>query len=613
MLTATRQPESASAAAEASVEFASATAIRARALLRLAPPPKIETPRWIAENVVVPGDVSDTPGALDLFAYQIGPVAACDEPGVDRVTWIKPSRIGASTAMVGVIASYVKNRPSNILVVQPTTDDARDFMLSTVDPIFAASPNLRGLLTQDEKRRDTIQSRRSPEGWVKCVSAAPRNMRRVFARVVILDEIDGYLPSPEGDVRKLAENRTRTARDRLIFSASTPTDAETSAICRAYAESDQRIYEIRCPHCSEYFEPKFEHVRWDKTDAGEHLPETAHLVCAANGCVIEESSKSEAVAAGRWRATAPHVRGHAGFKCSAIISNIHHARWSQIAREFLEAKKDPELLKVWTNTLMGEPWIDRAGEGIDENSLAARADSSFGFDTMPTEARVLTGAVDVQDDRLVLVTIAHDATTMWALGYEEIWGPPTSDVVWQELDQKIRRTFAHPFGGKLGYDSVGVDSGSGSHTDIVYQWCRPRMGRRCWALKGVAGVRPLIERSSKQGLMIVGVDGAKSRLFGLLERDGLIRFSADLPAQFYAELASERRVVYYKNGQPRKRWERIKGAAAEALDGFVYNMAIRQIVGVDLTQRENELREIVKPQQAPTVIRSKWLARTDRT
>jgi phage terminase large subunit GpA-like protein len=162
-------------------------------------------------------------------------------------------------------------------------------------------------------------------------------------------------------------------------------------------------------------------------------------------------------------------------------------------------------------------------------------------------------------------------------------------------------------GGTIGYDAAAIDSGSGSHTDIVYSFARPRMGRRVFATKGVAGVRPIIERGSKQGLMIIGHDGAKSRLFGLLEKPGHVRFSADLPARFYEELASERRVVHYKMGQPRKRWERIKGARAEALDGFVYAMAIRQLVGVDLTARENELRNIATAPKLATVHRSKWM------
>jgi phage terminase large subunit GpA-like protein len=312
------------------------------------------------------------------------------------------------------------------------------------------------------------------------------------------------------------------------------------------------------------------------------------------------------VEAGRWRATRPDVKGHAGFRCSALISTLANAAWGELVREFLASKGDPDLMRVFVNTILGEAFTDRAGEGLDEHALAGRAEP-IGLQSIPADVRVLTAGVDTQEDRLEIVTLGHSATAMFALAYETIWGPPTADQTWRDLDDMLKRRFAHPLGGALGYDAAAVDSGSGSHSDIVYGFTRPRFGRRVVAIKGDGGNRPLIEKSSKLGLFIVGVDGAKSRLFGLLEEPGHIRFSADLPPRFFEELASERRVTFYKSGQPRRRWERIRGMRAEALDGFIYAMAVRQLVGVDLTARENELRQIAVPPKLPTVIRSKWL------
>jgi phage terminase large subunit GpA-like protein len=520
---------------------------------------------------------------------------------------MKAARVGASSLMVALVASFVKNNPRNLMIVQPTQDDAADFMKSTIEPIFAASPTLRGLLTQDRKKRNTLGVRFFPGGSLKVLAAVARNMRRHFVQVLLLDEVDGWLPAPgEGNLLKLAENRTRTARNRLIVQASTPTDAETSTIAKAYAESDQRIYETPCPQCGEHFEPTFETLHWDKDAEGRHLPETAHLVCPANGCIIEEAQKAAMVSAGRWRATAPHVKGHAGFKCSALISTIEHARWSIIVREFLEAKDDPDLLRVWRNTLMGSVYYQRAGEGLDEHALAARAEQ-FGLGAIPADVRLLTMGVDLQADRLECVTLGHSATQTFALAYETIYGPPTSDAVWRELSDLLARKFPHPLGGEISYDAAALDSGSGSHTDIVYQYVRPRVAKRIWAIKGDDGPRELIERSSKPFLMICGVDGAKSRIFGLLEKPGHIRFSADLPTRAFEELCSERRVTFYKNGQPRTRWERLKGVRNEFLDAFIYAYAIRHTLKIDLVRRENELREIVQKPAMKSVYRSKWM------
>lgn len=586
--------------------------IRARAFAHLAPPPKIELAAWIEANVTLPSDVSATPGLMRLFSYQRGICEAVDDSTVSRISFVKPVRIGATALITAIVGAFVQNDPCNILAVQPTLDDARDFVISTIEPTFAASPPLAGLLTRDKAKSETILNRRFPGGSFKCVAAQPRMLRRHTVRVLLMDEVDAYEPNPEGSPIKLAEKRTVSFQNRLIFMASTPTIAETSNILKAYGESDQRIFELPCPACGDFFEPTWAHVKWDKDDDGRHLPETAHMVCPSCGSIIEESSKPAMVESGRWRATRPHIKGHAGFKTSALISTLANAAWAEIVREFLEAKKDPDLLRVWTNTLMGEPFHDRSGDGFDEHVLAKRAES-FGLAEMPTDVRILTAGVDIQSWGCEVVTLGHSATQMFVLGYETIHGAPTSDETWRDLDDLLKRRFAHPLGGKLGYDAAAVDSGDGNVTDIVYAYTKPRASRRIVSVKGHEGNRLLIERGSKPWLYIVGVDGAKSRLYGLLESTAHVRFSADLPPRFYEELSSERRVTYHKAGQPRRRWERVKGARAEALDGFVYAMAVRQLVGVDLTRRQNELMEIVKPAPAlQSVYRSRWMSGEDR-
>jgi phage terminase large subunit GpA-like protein len=53
----------------------------------------------------------------------------------------------------------------------------------------------------------------------------------------------------EGDPLKLAERRTLTYRNRKLVCGSSPKDDATSLISKLYAESDQRVFEIACPHC----------------------------------------------------------------------------------------------------------------------------------------------------------------------------------------------------------------------------------------------------------------------------------------------------------------------------------------------------------------------------
>ncbi|KPN62320.1 Phage terminase large subunit (GpA) [Aliiroseovarius crassostreae] len=99
--------------------------------------------------------------------------------------------------------------------------------------------------------------------------------------------------------------RTMTFGNRRIVLASTPVDAETSRILRAYEQSDQRVFEVPCPHCGQFSEILWADIKWDADK-----PETAHWCCPSCEGRVEDRQKAQIVAAGRWRALAPHVEGH---------------------------------------------------------------------------------------------------------------------------------------------------------------------------------------------------------------------------------------------------------------------------------------------------------------
>src|SRR5512132_1048026 len=150
----------------------------------------------------------------------------------------------------------------------------------------------------------------------------------------------------------------------------------------------------------------------------------------------------------------------------------------------------------------------------------------------------------------------------------------------------------HPWGGQLGVDGCVVDSGA--WTDKVYGFCFPRLGRRIWAGKGVPGHHPAFapSRGKVKGgrLFLIGVDTLKTTIISRLMRGQSIRFAGHLEDEYFAQLASERKVVRYSRGQPTLRFERKVGARAEALDCLVYAFAARHGVPVRCDQREAELR-----------------------
>jgi phage terminase large subunit GpA-like protein len=581
--------------------------IRGEFFAALRPPRKLALSEWLESNVRLPSTVAAQPGRIRLWPHQKMIADSIGDPAVERVSVLKSARVGYSQLLVGAIGHFALNDPAPVLCVLPADADCRHMMTASIEPTFAASPALRDALTEDSTGRDTMLSRAFPGGSLALVSArSPRNLRARTARVLILDEVDGFEASSgdEGDPVSLAIKRTMTYIDRKIVMGSTPVDAETSRICAAYAESDQRVCECQCPSCGDRHEIRWADIHWP-----EGQPEAAFWACPTCGGVVEESGKAAFVAAGKWRATRPDVKGHHGYRLSALISTLPNAAWGRLAAEFLIAKRSPDTLKPFVNTVLGEAWRDDS-EGLDDADLISRVEP-INLDSIPHEVLALTAGVDVQGDRLEMVTLGWTADgAALVLAHEIAWGNPLDPTVWIELDDLLLRRFPHPQGGTLTFDAVLIDSGDGGTTDAVYAFCRPRIGRKVFALKGMGGFnRPAVTVSvQKSGirLQVVGVDAVKAQIIARAPTP-MMRYSDSLGADWFGQFTAERIQVRYSRGVPVKQFVRISGRRAEALDCVTYAFAARQVFHLDPERRVADLASAAAPRRAQMVSKSKWL------
>ena len=431
--------------------------MRRRALVALVPPAQVPLSQWIEASIVLPEGLCAVPGPMRLYSYQRQIADAIGDPEKERV---KAARIGFSALLAAAIGSYCINDPSPILAVQPTQDDCRDFVVSDLEPMFKASPALAGIFGDESrtgqrgKTRNTVLSRQFPGGSLKIVpSKSPRNLRRHTARILAIDEADAMPDGPEGSPIELVIKRTLTFSDRKIILGSAPLDEETSNVCEAYAASDMRVFEVPCPACGTFAEILWRHIEWPP---GE--PDRAAYRCEACNALIEEGHKPGMVEAGRWQATRPEVRGHAGFRLNALVSLLHNARWSVLAAEFLKAKDLPELLRVFVNTVLAEPWRS-AGDEIDETGLLGRVER-FGLDRIPPDVLLISVGADVQDDRIEVSYVgwAKDGTA-FVLRHMVLHGPVTAPGVWTDLDDLLKQRWQHPLGGTIGIDCAIIDAG----------------------------------------------------------------------------------------------------------------------------------------------------------
>jgi phage terminase large subunit GpA-like protein len=573
-------------------------------------------PAWIERTVHLPLGTSADPGQIKLPVYLREVAESFVADGVERITVQKSARIGYSTLLSSLIAWHMTEQPAAIMVVLPAELDARNAVVA-LEELFDASPDLRGSLPNPSlgrSDRNTILFRRGlvPGASLRLVGAtAPRNLRAVSAKIVLIDEADA-LEDREGDVVALAEARSLTFKDRRTVVGGTPLLASTSRVARSFAESDQRIYECRCPHCGDYAELRWQHFAWEPGQ-----PDTVRWGCPRCGVLHPESDKARMVKEGRWRALRPKAGpAHVGFRINALVSSLPLATWPKLAAAWEASEGDAERRKAFLNLLLGEPWSEEVDE-VDEVALAARAEP-FDLDHVPSEVLAITIGGDCQIDRVELSVVGHGKDgAVFVLGHLPIWGSPLEDDTWSAVDDVLKQRWRHPAGGMLKVDAAAIDSGGQAGVyDVVMKFSNARLGKRVMAGKGQAGwARPAIvpSKTKKGRLFIVGVDPLKSQILTRLQRGPSIRFSHALDAAYYEQLSAERRVVRFARGRPVARFELRPGVkCAEALDCLVLALAARQALNLSaaaFSQREDELRMPAPPQPRPSVIRSQWMQR----
>lgn len=540
--------------------------------------------------------MSGVPGKIKLYAPQKGIADAIGDPAYRQVSVLKSARIGYTTVLTGAVANFVVNDPSLMLVYLPNDDMAKSFVTSDLEPTFADSPVLQGVLSGDKstgnKDRSTMLMRQFTGGTLKILSAeTPRSFRAHNARVVIMDEVDGMKPTTEGHPIPLARRRTAQFADYKLVVGSTPDEEETSYVAAEYAKSDQRVFEVQCVECNDYSEVLWKDIHWP-----EGQPEKAAWHCPNCGCEVEHKHKSTMVQRGRWRITKPEVKGHAGFKINSLTSPLPNADWGLLAEEFLLAKNDPMLLKPFVNTILGEAWRTET-DRIDDLALMQSAEpfglGGAGQHAFPEEVLSITVGIDMQDDRAEATYLGHtEAGQVLVLDHDVVYGSYEHDEFWADVDAIIKQRWQHPLGGEIGIDAVAVDSSSGSHMQHVYEFVKPRLRRKVVAIKGDGGRRKFIERSKtmkKDPLWIVGVDSIKDTILNRVQHGKIFRFSKDLPEVWFEQFTGEQSVVKMDRGRPVRKWIPVPGRRNEALDCTVYGLAVKELVTINWVERREQL------------------------
>lgn len=597
-----------------------------KAFSNYTPPEPLTVSQWAEKHRVLSRESTAEAGPWRnaRTPYLVGPMDAFNDPRVREIAIVAPSQVGKSELELNMIGYIIDQDPGSTLYIQPNLDDAKKFSRLRIAPMLRDSPRLRNKVAEIKSRDsgNTVLQKTFPGGMLTIVgSQSPSALASTPARYVLGDEVDRWALSAgtEGDPWSLAAARTTTYYNAKMVAVSTPTIKGFSGIEKLYNNGTQERWCSQCPDCGEWNSIDFDDIKFDfdTIKAGKTTTYKVNSVgwcCPSCGCIHSEETMRGQPA--RWIATNPDAVSHGrrSFWINAFSSPWR--AWDAIVLSFLESRKDPEKLKVFYNTVLGDLWEDR-GDLMDEDEmLARREDYGTREDGTPIElpegVLVLTCGVDTQDDRLEYEVVGHGHYgETWGIKKGIIMGDPGYDEPWERLDEVISHTYKFANGRGLSISMTFVDSG-GHKTQSVYQQCRARLQRRVFAIKGQGGDGiPFTKPPSKVKIVVngraigqtwlysIGVDAGKADIMGSLKVQEPGPKFCHFPRgedrgydmAFFNGLLSEKLVMKSERGRTRWAWEKLKGHERnEALDCRNYALAALRVLDPDMDAVERRLR-----------------------
>lgn len=619
-----------------------------RAVLR--PPPRMNLPDWADKYRHLSPAAGAVGGPWQTHRVEVarGPMMAVTEPGVQKITAMAATQLLKTELLTNTIGYFAHLDPCPMLLLEPKDEMADAFSKERITPMIQVSPVLAEIMADPRTRNsdNTLSFKRFPGGFLAIYGAgSPTNLAMRAIRVVLLDEIDKYETTKEGDPVALAEERSSTFMSAaLCIRACSPTLEETSRIYRSYLEGDQRRPYVNCPHC-DHFQTLdfFKHVLWDKDEAaGEHNPESAAIYCEACGAAWTEAQRKKVVTSRHairhmqtrpftccgerqdpaverlwdWDETLqvgyakcktcgehPVSNAHASFQVSKLYSPF--ATIVSLVKKWLESKDEPETRQTFYNTQLGMTYRAEVTKEVASHWLLSRREKYAA--EVPEGVAVITIGADVQPGganslgRIELETVgwgAHEES--WSLGVEVINGDPSMPAVWAEVDKYLLKAWRHERGFDMFATATCIDSG-GHNTQDVYAFARARTGRNVWAIKGASDqgswspVWPPPSKDQHKAMrvgwkpIILGVNSAKEairqRLMIPTPGPGYAHFPHDRSEGWFDQLTSEELRLERHHGTTIRKWYLRKNRHNEALDTRVY--AYSALQGLKVVRRFN--------------------------
>ena len=431
------------------------------------------------------------------------------------------SQMGKTEGLFNVVGHKLDDDPAPILYIGPTKSNIDGVIEPRVQQMLRSAPSLWEK-TEKGRRAHKLVKRIAGVTLRLAWAGSPTELASQPAHTVLVDEVDRMEPIPgEGDAVTLAEARIATYPDGRLIITSTPTEANVdvekhpetgiehwkladakdilSQVWKLWQEGTRFEWAVPCPHCKEYFVPRFRLLWWPEKATAQRAKREARLNCGRCGAQIEEMAKGEMNARGVYLAPGQNVvdgkvigdppdSDTASFWASGIMSPWRS--FGQLASSWVRAvaSGDQDRIRAVANTGFGEPFAFR-GEAPPAAVVRACA-GAYKLGEIPATVRALTAGVDVQKKRLVYAVRGWSyAMESWLLDYGELWGDTDNQAVWMELGELLERRWGGDEGKKrLAILRMGIDSGYRPGDkwkrpeNLIYEFCNRH--RRAVPTKG---------------------------------------------------------------------------------------------------------------------------------
>lgn len=530
------------------------------------------------------------------------------DPKYRRIVQVCGAQMGKTEAFLDIIGERLDNRPAPILYVGPSKEFLTDQFEPRLVDLFRQSKSLgrKVLGGIDGKRQKTTLKRVAGVRLRLAHAGSSTALKSDPAAIALVDEYDEMLANVkgQGDPLGLIEARGDTYADFQVAITSTPSRGlveierhsasgalefwkvveepaeDFSPIWKLWQEGTREHMAWPCPHCGEFFIPRFKYVRWPKGATPSQAKRGAFIECPSPNCggIIEDKHKPDMNARRVYVAPGQSIDLE-GNVTGDLPDTGTRSRWTsglaspfvtfgERVEAFLTAQRSGDQAKVQTamNAGFGEVFVQDTGDLPKWEAIKNRAEP-YRAGSVPLGVIFMTCGIDVQKNRVVGVVRGWGGrATSWLIESFELWGETARPDVWADLAVKL----ATPIDGML-IKLVFVDSGfrPGKKFEVpvnrVYEFAR-RSRSFVFPTKGssVRLIRPLVKSKievtqqgtqAKYGLDLIRLDSGHwksfvhERLAWPLDQVGAWHLHEDITEDYCRQLVSEA-MVHGANGKP---------------------------------------------------------------